>query len=1237
MSYCGIGGRIDRGKRIVWTPRRILLLLLGLIAFGAIYLVYAQFLGNVDGLPQLPAALLEPRDGPAPPLRDRESPTVTRLKEAFGPNCPEVQSAYPTRIEMREDGIVFAAGRPDLGNEASKFVRLAPFSLAMFAKPRLPHERAPGEVTEITTLHADEAILELDKVIGSEREMLTGKAKIVGMELRTAPDPFTARTDPRNGRVHITNNQRSADANRAFVFKTPGPVFYRTHDHPDQANTNGPNIWTSASVEIVNRENLPRPIRGSSLPTVSVAADEEFRVQTIADMAFGLHTPPPTITADGMKIYLKKPKTGPPVALAPNAKPTKELGFQGVREMTLSENVIFSLWTDGKSGFPGSTTPEPTPAAPGKKAVVVEDPPAAMMAIMGGIPDGVAISNRIHEKALVRIHTLGPFRFDWEKNEARFDAAAISNPLVPNNVEVTRINVSGTRDHLICQVLEIEFQTALMSPATAQPKSNGPAFKTLRATGTSVYLAAESDQLQAQCQSIIYENDPKKFLTRTILSGSPLIAVRQRNRLEAGRAGQIGRLLLETYDPPATAKIKKTTRIEVLGPGKIDMFDEETKTTTLTAIWRDSLTQTVDKIGTKEVDLLTFAGDASFADPKSGFDLRADTLRLWLEQPAPGKEASNAPARPSRLQGIGHVNGRSADTNIRDTDHFMTWFKDVPKPVRPVPNAPASQTVSRPATPAPVPLQKKPELIAAMIPTATPGPFIPPFVDPTAKIEQLPPKPKPMDLSARSIEVWVMRYPADPRPAVKGAPPAKADAVQYELESAICDGRVIVKQDPIDPAKQPNGLLITGAYLTMNHYVNGHVMKVVGTQDLLAEVHFEDIKIAGPDVVIDQPNNSVAVKGKGWLKMPSSSDLSGAAITERSDLTVLWQERMNFRGERRFAEFTGLVQAVQQPPSKVPAKPVPGTIAAEPTWSRSYVLCHHLDVGFDRPIYFNQMKQNTPAKPRATPTTPNAPNPDDPKIERVICEPIPEDAEAVLGKPRPEGDVYYVDETFESRSGKTVKAQRIKARLLEVRVKDDRSLILATGPGETRGLQMSAKDDQPQPTITAPAPTKPKEEELKLTIVQFAGRLDIEDRKSIFQKAVFRESIVVFNLPTDNLNLKIEAHNVPPKTVVMQCTDTLTATSYKDKAGAQGEQKMIAEGDARVRTDEYYGLGHIIKYDGSQVILEGYADGQATLYRRQTGVGREKDYKSGNPLVYNTKTGQVSGSESSGGTFSNTK
>lgn len=1177
------------------------MLVVGLFAFGAAYMGYAQIYGAIDGLPNLPPKYLESVDSPLPPPTFNESPTIQRLKEAFGPNCAEIESNYPTRLELRDQGIVFAAGRPDPIDNPSRFVRLAPFSMAQFGKPK------PGEVTEITTMHGDEAILELDRSIGNEREMLGGKAKIIGMELRAVPNT-TARTDPRNGRVLITNNQQSTDPNKFFVFKTPGPVSYRTADHPEvHANPNAPHIWTNAVVEIVNRENQPRPIRGVGLPSVPLNADDVLNGNVLADMTLGLHTPPPTITAEGMKIYLK-PRDGAPV------KPgQKAAGFSGIREMVLQENVEFNLWSDGKSSFFAEQAPKPqAPVAP-----VAVDPSLAMLAAGGGIVDGATVVKRLAEKSLVRIRTLGTFYYNWEKNTARFEVAAQADPLLPNNVEVTRLSPLGGRDHLISQLLEIEFNGPIArSPNAAADKSKPPTgqFKNLRATGPSVYLSAETEQMQAFGTALIHETDPAKRLTRSTLRGSPLVAVRQGNRLVTGTAATAtvpattGQLVIETVEPPPNSKLAKTTRTEVLGPGKVDLFDETTKTNTLTASWKQSLHQTRDMVGEKDCDLLTLVGDGRFTDPKTGFDLKADTLKLWLE-PAPKTGAAGGAnaeaAKPARIQGIGHVEGQSEDSIIKNTDLFNAFFKDVAKPIQQVANA-------KPAAPA--------------APALIPPPALPrasQFLEPVATVNREIPKKKPLELSARQIELQIARS------TTPGTAKEKA-GVRYEIDTARCEGRVIAHQDAAEPGK-PNALHIVGDTLNVDHLSAGHAMKVLGTNEKLAFVQFEDTVITGPDVDINQPNNTVVVKGRGQLRMPSSTDLAGTPLGEKSEMLVDYHQGMTFKGELRTAEFIGQVQAVQLPPERKANTVAKVPVNAGP-WQRSYVICHRLTVVFDRPVYFNQMKQsaNAPAGAR------DVAKKDDAKIERVLCEPQPEDV-AEKGQARPANYVYYADETIDRKTGKHLKAQRITAKFLDVQVQESRTLIHATGPGETRTLQLGSKDAQPQPAtpgVTTPPPASKSEEEMKLTVVRFAERLQIEDKKQIFSKAVFTSNVRVFHIPTDQLELDVQEHAAPARSMVLKCTETMTATSYSNKTGKEDRRTLEAVGDARVRTDDYDGVGHVVKYDGNLVILEAYGDGQATLYRRQGSVGREKDYKSGNPLTYNTKTGHVSGAESSGGTFS---
>lgn len=1120
----------------MWTPRRIVLLLTTLLICGVAYAGYARFLGSIDGLPNLPAKYLENDDKPLGELAVVESPTLIKLRLAFGENCPEMGSAYPTRLEIRESGIVFAAGMPQIGTEPTRFVKLAPLSVATFTKPKPAHEQVPGEVPEISTLHGDEGILEFDRPISSDREMLTGKAKLIGIEMRSNPDPHS--TDPRNGRIIITNNQRYADSGRFLIMKTSGPVYHRTADHPDAGDPHQPHIWTNAAVEIINRDNLPRPLRGATLPTVPVNDDARLAA-SIADMAMGLHTPPPTITADGMKIFMKKN--------SPTPGKRKESGFAGIQQLIFNENVIFSLWTDGDGSFPGDQTPSKT-----KSKQLNNIRSESHAALMGGVYDGWKISESLKRRALIRIRTLGPFAYNLDENYARFDIAPHANPLVPNNVEVQRFLPSGEKDYLVCQRLQIDFSEPMKG--TIDPKTQ-PGFKRLVATGSHVLIAAATEQLQAQGTVLVYENDVANKRTATILSGAPLSAVRGKNVLVAGNTKTTAELRLITTEQSSTEKI---TEVAIQGPGSIEISDDTTREKSLTATWQTSLTQARETINGIALDRLVFTGDGEFIDAKSGFRLKSDVLKLWLK-------AGEKSATPQRMQGLGRVAGTTEEAIIEETDFLTVMFLD-----KPVADTPVPPTVSSP-----------------MIPPNTSVPE-PPQVS-------TPKKPSnPTRLSARQIDVWLNRQ-------------SDARTAKYELHEARCDDRVRVLQAPNDPRKSAVGIDIRGGGLLMKKRGTGHVMTVTGTADEIARVRFENLTICGTSVLIDQPANMVSVNGGGWMRMPSSSDLAGAAVKEKAEITVHWQTRMKFLGERRRAEFVGQVQAVQADAE--------GVVTASPTSTKSTVACHELNVTFDKPIYFTRLK-------RSETETENSP-----KVESIVCTPASEDADQGTRQ------VVYLEETVEKATKRVVKAQQIEAKLIDVRVRDDASRVFATGPGTTRMLALGTKEAMPGQNNEAAT-----EREMKLTIVNFNGRLELTDKKGILQTAVFYEAIKVAQIPSSNLHQSVDELEVPPpRSVFLKCNNTFTVSTYRSKGGAgEDTRSMEAVDAAEFKTDDYIGIGHTITYDGQQVILRGYKDGQATLYRRQRGLN-DRDFKSGNPLIYNVKTGQVSGAQSSGGQFTSPK
>ncbi len=1247
----------------MWTPRRVVLLLLGLAGCVGTYLLYSTFLGGVDGLPQLPEKFLlrgEDQDIELPGPGD--SPTYVRLRQAFGPNSLEVLDtvAYKTRLEMRDRGLVFACGQMEFANPPQPFVTVSPFSVAFFGKPKQPHELQPGEAQEISTFHADKAVLQFDRPVGGPQD-ISGKqqARLVGMELVSVPEMPSH--DARRGQIWMTNNQKSGDDGQKLVFRTRGPLYYRAQDPDAPPSPDAPQVWTTAAVEVVDRRNLPRPLRSANTATAVTKADEFRGHNAVADILLGATLPPPTMTAEGMKVYLE-----PQDAKTPAGKRNSS-GYSGVRLIELTQNVQVNLWTEGGGGFPGAAPP------PGSPKPAAADPPAALAAVGGAACDGAAIARRFDEKALLVIQTLGPFRYDFPASRARFEAAPVADPAAPNHVTVTRLSAKGFQDNLVCQLLLIDFDGSDQKAGGPPPKSaaaapkphdgGGMKIKALTATGPHVLISVESEQLQAQGTELHYAADAQGLRSNTTLRGAPVYAVRDRNRLQAGGPAAPAEVFIASVSPPPGSKDRKQTRVEVRGPGSITMYDPASADNTLAATWGRSLTHEKEKVGNVEEDLLKFEGGGTFEDRKGGMTLSADRLWLWLA-PADAKEGKKAAkadpagdpskALPARLLAVGKVESRSAELVIHKTDQLNLWFRDVPPPAPPAPPPAPAVAKADPKAPAP-PAGTK----AAEPPLAAKTPQVEKKAEPEERPKQ------PVYLSARVVEGWVVRYPqkaeppkpdpgvakADPKPAGKG----EATTLRYELEKARCEDRVVVHQDPTDPLKNPRGLDVAGVKLNLDHSPAGSVMTVVGPPGENAQVHFESMSLFGPAVVIDQPNNAVAVDGVGHLVMPAQADLSGGSPSQPTEMVVKWTNSMRFFGAKASAEFLGQVEAVQRPARdaarKVELAPAPRArlsayrpdpaVAVRPapppddgTVGQSWVLCHRLDVTFDRPIYFNNYRRTGP---RPAPKDGQAVAADEnPKLKTALCTPMPDDEAAKLPADNAKiaRRVFYL-ETVTGKSGKVLKAQRIEALQLDVQNDEREQQVIATGPGEVRILQLGAKDiaAQPQPRPAKPPGKEPPpaEQEMKLTLVRFPSRMVGRDKNKLYQEAVFDDGGRVWQVPTENLNLQVIDHAPPERAVYLECSQTLKVSSAKPKKDAPAEQWMLAQGNAMFRDEKYQGNAHTITDDGRVTTLTGTDKRLAQLYqlrvnpneRQYTNAQQIKYYRDGRIEVSGSGSGAI--------------
>src|SRR5262249_36417789 len=118
-----------------------------------------------------------------------------------------------------------------------------------------------------------------------------------------------------------------------------------------------------------------------------------------------------------------------------------------------------------------------------------------------------------------------------------------------------------------------------------------------------------------------------------------------------------------------------------------------------------------------------------------------------------------------------------------------------------------------------------------------------------------------------------------------------------------------------------------------------------------------------------------------------------------------------------------------------------------------------------------------------------------------------------------------------------------------------------------------------------PVPKERDNEEMKLTVVRYTGRMTVKDRGKVYQEAVFTDHIRVVNLPSDDPNADVERmHQLPPRALFLTCAERLTVSTHK-RGDNPPEQEMTARGNSYIKSDEYEGWGEVINYEGNRVTL----------------------------------------------------
>jgi lipopolysaccharide export system protein LptA len=842
----------------VWTPKRIVLLVLGFALLTAAYWTYARFLGGIDGLPALPEAYARPDDShPAPPPPpDVPNSTDAKLRQAFGEECPELN--YAIKLEVKAKGMVLAAKEFVLihGGERDGQVRLAPLSVALFGK-----NTPEGKFPEINTVRSNVAFFTFDHPITNPAEM--GRHKIVMAELV--------------GQVEVINNRRTPQRDDDLNVFTQGPVFYKDDEH---------HIWTSGTVEMKDLQSKPDPmvINGTGM-----------------DLYLAVETPPPA-PPPGQPAAAGRPAGKRAQAAA--RKPKADT-ISGVDHVILRQDVEMHLYVDGDSGFLAggkdgdatktdkadktdktAKTDKADKAAGGEKKA---EPARAEARAEGGdkaaAPAAAGGADADANKAHVVIKTQGPFLFDVPKSYARFDIAQAPGDW-ENFVTVIRSHDLERYDQLNCEHLELQFhpKDGSNSRGVNEDRSLDLEIESAHATGKQVALSSDSEHLSAEGDDFHYDARTRQSILKR--SGPDGVwALKDANEVHAREL----RIVQQ----------KGAQQVTAIGPGWIGLLDKKTSQRTQHASWKDQLVSSKDGA----YDLLILTQDALFEDEQQHQRLQADVLKVWLEPaPEPAKDADKKGTaagadegehhgrRPHHVEAIGHVLARSPDMTVHDSDRLLIWFKDgVPAegaaPARPTDtNGPAAL----PAPPAAEAQAKPGETPPAEAPGKAPATAAAGGKEPAKGAPEQGKGNRPIDLSARLVEAHVLR-----------------NGERNDLDRLWTEGNVKVKQAPANPGEK--GVDIQGETLKMIRHPEGNLLTVTGD---LGQLRMDKIYIVGPVVNIDQAINKVWVNGIGAMQMDSDKTFDGRQLKEPVPLTVHWSHNMIFWGQR--AEFHGGVQAEQE-------------------------------------------------------------------------------------------------------------------------------------------------------------------------------------------------------------------------------------------------------------------------------------------------------------------------------------
>ncbi len=679
----------------MWTPKRIVLLTLGLVFFVAAYIGYVNALGGIDGLTPLPPEFYPPESSPPPtsPVRLPEPTINERLQQAFGPACEELK--WPVQLELKSRGLVLVAQSFTVGE--GNTVNLNTLSLAVFGK------HSDGSYPEINTIKAKEAKLEFDGPVANVFEM--GRRKIVNCKLYND--------------INIRNNRRTPEREDDLTLFVPvGPVEYDENAH---------HIWTEREVFLKDwHKNEP--------PTEAVATGMDVFLAT--ERKAPAPNPPPKARGQS------------------GISGAERVVLRSAVHMTLYVDSTSDFLGGGQEKNdpkPPPTAKAPQPPPPAKKAMVTIETEGPFCY---NIPEDRA---RFDVPVLDALHPLTrPPQVVVTRHFDDKDPAGPSDQLICDHLELQfHHRTAPAAGQPAAPLVQSPPPAAGRTPP---PQQGGPAkdreLETVHAWGSEVTMKSDTEGFEAH--GIDFTHDARQHLS--ILTGDPkegMWAIKDGNEIYARElrlinikdgprshteVTAVGPGVVKTLDRDSGKRPLEAHWTQTLVSNKDDDCDRLILTGDAEFI--DPQTEPAQRLQARVIRVWLKSSTAKEARP-------ADP------RPQPAAPGEHQGHRLQRLEAEGNVVCDSRQFVIPMSDKLTVSFKDVPAEAFPangnpvaLPGAPAPAPAAAPFPPAPVAAAPPGPADPVRLPGAPPAAAAP---------EATEPPPRPINLTARIVKATVLR------------------------------------------------------------------------------------------------------------------------------------------------------------------------------------------------------------------------------------------------------------------------------------------------------------------------------------------------------------------------------------------------------------------------------------------------------------------------------------------------